>query len=35
VDLHPRFDRTGNVICFDSGHLGVRSLCTVRVAAEP
>jgi hypothetical protein len=31
VDLHPRFDRTGDVICFDSGHLGERSLCTVRV----
>lgn len=29
VDLHPRFDRSGEVICFDSGHPGVRSLCTV------
>jgi hypothetical protein len=35
VDLHPRFDRTGDVVCFDSGHLGTRSLCTVRVADLP
>jgi hypothetical protein len=29
VDLHPRFDRTGDVVCFDSGHPGRRSLCTL------
>jgi hypothetical protein len=33
VDLHPRFDRTGGTICFDSGHLGTRSLCTVATPA--
>jgi hypothetical protein len=32
VDLHPRFDRTGRVICFDSGYCGTRSLCTVDIA---
>jgi len=32
VDLHPRFDRTGNVVCFDSGHTGVRSLCTIDIS---
>jgi len=31
VDLHPRFDRTGDVICVDSGHVGTRALCTVRI----
>lgn len=35
VDLHPRFDRTGTVVCFDSGHPGQRSLCTVEIASEP
>lgn len=31
VDLHPRWNRAGDVICFDSGYPGDRSLCTVRV----
>ena len=31
VDLHPRWNRAGNVICFDSGYLGERSQCTVRI----
>ena len=31
VDLHPRWNRTCNVICFDSGYTGERSLCTVRI----
>jgi len=31
VDLHPRWNRAGDVICFDSSHTGVRSLCTVRI----
>lgn len=26
-DFHPRWDRNGNKICFDSAHTGVRSLC--------
>ena len=34
VDFHPRFDRSGDVVCFDSGHLGTRALCTVRGIAE-
>jgi len=30
-DLHPRWDRTGDFICFDSAHSGKRALCTVRL----
>lgn len=30
-DLHPRWDRTGKSIAFDSSHTGKRSLCTVRL----
>lgn len=32
VDLHPRWSRSGEHVCFDSGHPGVRSLCTMPVA---
>lgn len=28
-DLHPRWDRYGKQICFDSVHTGERSLCTI------
>lgn len=28
-DLHPRWDRTGTKICFDSAYTGKRSLCTL------
>ena len=28
-DLHPRPDRSGKVVCFDSVHTGARSLCTM------
>lgn len=28
-DLHPRWDRSGNRICFDSAHSGERKLCVV------
>lgn len=28
-DLHPRWDRNGEMICFDSAHTGTRSLCTI------
>ncbi len=28
-DLHPRFDRNGRYICFDSAHTGQRALCTI------
>lgn len=28
-DFHPRWNRKGNVICFDSAHTGKRSLCTI------
>lgn len=28
-DLHPRFDRTGRFICFDSVYTGTRALCTI------
>lgn len=31
-DLHPRWDRLGNQICFDSAHTGVRSLCTINLS---
>jgi len=30
-DFHPRWDRTGKIISFDSAHTGKRSLCTVRI----
>ncbi|MFQ6676865.1 MAG: hypothetical protein ACE5D0_00975 [Fidelibacterota bacterium] len=30
-DLHPRWDRTSQFICFDSAHTGIRALCTMRV----
>jgi hypothetical protein len=30
-DLHPRWDRHGNFICFDSAHNGKRSLCTLEL----
>lgn len=28
-DLHPRWNRAGNIICFDSVYTGNRSLCTI------
>jgi hypothetical protein len=28
-DLHPRFDRTGRYLCFDSVYTGTRALCTI------
>lgn len=28
-DFHPRWNRKGNMICFDSAHTGMRSLCTI------
>ena len=31
VDLHPRWNRKGDTLCFDSAHTGERSLCTVDV----
>ncbi|WP_347330097.1 hypothetical protein [Marinimicrobium locisalis] len=30
-DFHPRWDRSGQYISFDSAHTGVRSHCTIRV----
>jgi hypothetical protein len=30
-DLHPRWNRAGTAICFDSAHVGERALCTVDV----
>ncbi|KPP96406.1 MAG: hypothetical protein HLUCCA01_10915 [Bacteroidetes bacterium HLUCCA01] len=30
-DLHPRWDRTGRVVCFDSVHTGRRALCTMKI----
>jgi hypothetical protein len=30
-DLHPRWDRTGKIVCFDSAHTGKRSLCTMDI----
>lgn len=31
VDLHPRWNRDGSMICFDCGYTGERSLCTMEV----
>ena len=31
-DLHPRWNRSGASICFDSAHTGRRALCTIRLA---
>tara|TARA_B110001469_G_C9648137_1_gene328980 strand:- start:1492 stop:2787 length:1296 start_codon:yes stop_codon:yes gene_type:complete len=33
-DLHPRWNRKGDVVCFDSVYTGKRSLCTIRLAKE-
>ena len=30
-DLHPRWNRAGTMVCFDSSHTGERSLCTMDV----
>ena len=30
-DLHPRWDRIGKSVAFDSSHTGKRSLCTIRL----
>lgn len=30
-DLHPRWNRDGTSVCFDSAHLGIRSLCTMEI----
>lgn len=30
-DLHPRWNRSGTMICFDSSHRGERALCTMEV----
>ncbi len=31
VDLHPRWNRDGSMICVDSGRTGERSLCTIKI----
>src|SRR4029079_7025782 len=33
-DLHPRWNRSGTKICFDSAHSGMRSLCTIDIHNE-
>ena len=33
-DLHPRWNRAGTMICFDSAHSGMRSLCTIDIHDE-
>ena len=30
-DLHPRWNRAGTMVCFDSAHSGMRSLCTIDI----
>ncbi|MFQ6673553.1 MAG: hypothetical protein ACE5GH_02060 [Fidelibacterota bacterium] len=30
-DLHPRWDREGTMICFDSSQTGIRALCTMKL----
>jgi hypothetical protein len=32
-DLHPRWDRTGRYVCFDSTYTGQRALCTLDLGA--
>lgn len=34
-DLHPRWNRAGTMICFDSTHTGPRSLATIRLSGHP
>ncbi len=33
-DLHPRWDREGRYICFDSTYTGTRSLCTIDLGSD-
>lgn len=33
-DLHPRWDRLGKYVAFDSSHTGERSLCTVKLVYD-
>jgi hypothetical protein len=33
-DLHPRFDRQGRFLCFDSAHTGRRALCTIDLGED-
>jgi len=33
-DLHPRWNRAGTMVCFDSAHTGKRSLCTINIHEE-
>ncbi len=30
-DLHPRWNRNGTMVCFDSAHSGIRSLCVLKI----
>ncbi|MFH1852838.1 MAG: hypothetical protein ABIA75_10865, partial [Candidatus Neomarinimicrobiota bacterium] len=30
-DLHPRWNRTGTAVCFDSSHTGSRALCIINL----
>jgi hypothetical protein len=37
-DLHPRWNRSGDMVCFDSAHTGQRALCTIHLpdlSSEP
>ena len=33
-DFHPRWNRKGDLICFDSAHPGKRSLCTIKLERD-
>ena len=33
-DFHPRWNRAGTMICFDSAHTGTRSFCTLDINEE-
>jgi len=33
-DFHPRWNRDGTAVCFDSAHTGIRSLCTLDLKTE-
>jgi hypothetical protein len=33
-DLHPRWNRNGTMLCFDSTHTGQRALCTLSLGED-
>ena len=33
VDLHPRLNKNGTIVCFDNAYSGVRSLATIDISS--